>query len=368
MISIFLQKKHTKWSVVCQYRDEETKKRRQKVLGSFEKKRDANAKLIEEQAKLQKDLFVIPKDITVSHYLNEWLNLRVNSIQKSTYVYYKEMIDLRFNNKTAIGRIKLQEVTPMHIERFYIKLCNEVSTNTAIKYHRMLKKALGDAKRKQIITVNPVELVDPPQKSKKTVGQTLTQKEALQYIEAAKNTSMELPVNFALVLGFRASEICGIGLNKIDFEENKIIIDQVTYRDRIEKKVKLKEVKTRSSNRISSVPPQLMELIKKQYETSKNNQNNKLNLLITKEDGSPMDSSALSSNFKKFQRSRNLKIVRFHDLRHTNASLHLQLGTPLKVTSKNLGHSSIGITADLYTHVLTGLEEKAIENIGNLFY
>lgn len=363
--SYFIIEKNNKFVVVYQYKDIQTGKRKQKQIRRFDKKKEAKSFLIQERAKLNQAYNLIATDLKVYDYLKNWNALRKDRLSVTTYNYYNSMINNRLNYDSKLGNMKMFEVTPNHIEIFYSDLLKELSNNSAVKYHRMLSKAFGDAKRKQMIIRNPLEFVEPLKSTKSDTAQILTLEEAQKLIEISAGTKFEVVINLALGLGLRAGEICGLKWDKVDFKNNTILIDTVTFCDKSNRIVKFKEPKTKSSRRLLNVPETIMRLLKV-YKLRQ--EPNDYDLLFVKMNQEPMSSDSLSRNFKDFIRANGFKEIRFHDLRHTNASLHLLAGTDLKVTSRILGHSTIGITADLYTHVLDELNKSAAINMNNMLY
>jgi len=249
-----------------------------------------------------------------------------------------------------------------------------LSGKTVLQYHRILHKALDKAYKMQIISKNPTDLVDAP-KAKKFKAKVLTIDEVKQLFETVRDNRLEVPIHLAIMLGLRAGEILGLSWDKINFESNVITIDTALVRNKGFDEYIFKEPKSESSIRTLTVPIELMSLLKKHKKSQLELQlrsygvfTNKYNLVFTQVNGNPMTSDSFSRLFRDFLKKHNLPLVRFHDLRHTNATLMLASGTSMKVASTRLGHSTIGITADLYTHVLQELEVEASEKIANIVY
>lgn len=365
-MKIFIRKRRNKYVVCLDYRDE-TGKRKQKQLESFDKEKQAIKYMTLEQSKIYQNMYVLPEKITVYAYLNKWLELKKNNLAVTTYARYNCIIENDIQK--GIGYIELQKLTPLKIQSFYNELSERLSQKTILQYHRILHKAFEDAKIYQSLVKNPCEFVETP-KPKKFKAKCLTLHESRQLLEAVKNTRLEIPVNLAVGLGLRSSEILGLSWDRVDFARNTITIDRTVARDRMTKTWVFKEPKSDTSNRVLTAPSSLMKTLKecrvKQLEDLETP--NPYNLVFTKVDGDPMVSDSFSRMFKDFLKRNGLTIVRFHDLRHTNASIMLLSKTPLKVTSARLGHSSISITGDLYTHVLDELETSAANSLESTLY
>lgn len=364
--SLFIRIKNKKYTVVCEYRDAITKKKKQKQLGRFDTKRAAKLCLADEKVKLARGLFVQPHNILLYDYLIDWNNRRKDKLSITTYNYYNEMINCKYNKDTLLGNTKLQDLNAIMVENFYSELKNQgLANNTIAKHHKLLNKALDDAKKKQLIFKNVCEYVERVKTKKSNVSRSLTQNEVQKLLEASKNTIYEAPINLALGLGLRSGEVFGLTWDNIDFEKNTVKIDKVIALNKATREVFFKEPKTISSARTILMPATLSQFLKK-YKLKQ--VPNDYNLVIVNKYSKPYPPSNFSKSFQGFLEKNKFDHLRFHDLRHTNASLHLLAGTDLKVTSKNLGHSSIGITADLYTHVLQELDEAAATNINLMLY
>lgn len=369
---VFIRKRGKKYVLTLEYRSKKDSKRKQKALGSFDKKKDAEKALIEEKSKINNNNFIIPEKITFGEYLNEWVEQHKSSISVTTYARYKDIIDRHVIPN--LGEIELQKLNALQIQKFYNLMLESLSSKTVIQYHRVIHKALDRAYKLQIISKNVSDLVELP-KLKKYKANILTIKQVKQLLEACKNTRLEVPINIAIALGLRAGEILGLSWDNVNFNNNTIVVCNTLVKDKLTKKFIFKEPKSDSSIRTLTAPSELMKLLKehkiKQKELqlrSYGNFNNKYNLLFTKIDGEPMTSDSFSRMFRDFLKKHKLPLIRFHDLRHTNATIMLASGTSAKVASTRLGHSTIGITLDLYTHVLQELEHEAADNISNLIY
>ncbi|MGU9539212.1 tyrosine-type recombinase/integrase [Clostridium tepidum] len=372
MQTVFIRKRGKKYVVTLEYRDKETGKKKQKALGSFDKKKDAEKVLIEEKSKIINGNFIMPEKITFEEYLKQWLEQHKSNLSVTTYSRYKYIVDKQIS--PAIGEIELQKLNSLHLENFYNSMLETLNSKTVLQYHRVIHKALNKAYKLQIINKNISDLVELP-KIKKYKARALTIKEVRQFLELSKNTRVEMPVNLAIALGLRAGEILGLSWDNVNFNNNTIVICKTLVKDKLNKTFIFKEPKSETSIRTLTVPKHLMDLLKEHNKKQKQLQlksygafENKYNLVFTKLDGTPMASDSFSRIFKDFIDRNNLPNIRFHDLRHTNATLMLASGTSMKVASARLGHSTIGITMDLYTHVLQELEEEVAKNISNLMY
>ena len=364
--SLFIRKKNDKYVVICEYRDKETKKKKQKQMAAFVRKKDATVFLSEKKIELGHGYFVTPTSTNFNNYLNTWNDLRKDTIAIATYDYYKSMIRCHYSTDTKIGSANLQEVTPLMLNQFFKSLrAAGLAENTVAKHYKFLHKAFEDAIRNQMVQKKPTDYSEKVQAKKSDISTCLTKNEAQELVRLSIDTRYELPINFALGLGLRSGECFGLRWSDIDFESNTIKIRQTITQDKSTREIFFKEPKTTSSKRTLIIPDALALMLKRHKLKQKQN---KYDLIFINTKEMPILPCDFSSNFSKFIKNNGLRHIRFHDLRHTNASLHLLAGTDLKVTSKNLGHSTIGITADLYTHVLEELDQNAANAINDVLY
>ena len=369
ILTVFVRQRGKKHHVMVEYRDKDNR-RKQKSLGSYDSSRQANKVMIQEKSKLLNNNLVIPNKLTLEGYIREWHSNRHNKLAITTYNRYSLIVDEICD---FIGNIELQKVTPVHINKFYnsldkitYKRRKPLSEKTKLQYHRLLSKAFKDAYRLEYINKNIMELVEAP-KPKKYTAAFLDPVQVKQLFEGVKNSRYEVPVHLAIGLGLRASEIFGLMWDKVDFENNLIKIDTVSVYDEALKRPVLKEPKSETSDRVLTAPKEIMKLLKKQKQFQ-NDIGLDTNFVFTNENGTQATSASFHTPYTNYIKRRNLPHVRFHDLRHTNASLMLLAGVDAKTTSKRLGHSEIGITLNLYTHVLDQLERDASNKISNIIY
>lgn len=369
---VFIRKRGKKYVVTLEYRDIETGKKKQKSLGSYDKKKDAEKSLIENKSKINNNDFIMPEKTSVEQYINGWLNQHKNNLSPTTYSRYKSIIEKDII--PVIGDIELQKLNAIHIQGFYNKMLERLSGKTVMQYHRIIHKSLSTAYKMQIIPKNPAEFVEVP-RVKKYKANVYDIKEVRQLLASVKNTRLEVPVNLALGLGLRAGEILGLRWSDIDFNKGIVNIVQTAVRGEKGGNVIFKEPKSENSVRTLTAPTDLLKILKEHKIKQKELQlqsygafNNEYDLVFTQITGKPMSSASFSRMFRDFLKRKNLPLIRFHDLRHTNATLMLASGTSAKVASSRLGHSSIGITMDLYTHVLQELEQDAAEKLNDVIY
>ena len=236
----------------------------------------------------------------------------------------------------------------------------------------MLRNALKHAVKWQYISKNPCDAVDPPKKHKIEIK--VWNKENIKKAEEIfSDTPIFLHVMLAIYTGMRLGEICALKWEDINFQEGTCIVRRTIQR--VNKEIIIKKPKTENSIRIVVLPQnitKLLKLEKKKQAESKMLFGSEYNtsydgFISVWEDGRLKEPDYVSKKFHKILSSApELPMIRFHDLRHTHATLMLASGVHMKVISERLGHSQIGITMDLYSHVSIDLQKEAIKKLETL--
>lgn len=348
------------------------KKQREKVVGpSYD---EAEKKLNEVLYKMNTGY--IDKNMLISTYLNMWLEDFVkDEMKESTYYTYKTVVNNYIIPK--LGNIKLCDLKVIHIEKFLRDLRkSKLKDGTIHRYYTTLKASLNRAVKLQLLYDNPCRFVTSPKKGKSTT-QILTVDEFNKiYTSLNKNThqekTMKLALSIALETGCRRGELCGLEWKDIDFSDNTITFNQslTMYSD----KWTITTLKTESSYRTIAISNELSEKLRKYKSAVNTNKikygtryiNNVFNgknfdLIFVKENGRYIQPYWLYETFKKLIAKNEInKNIRWHDLRHTSATIMLENGISMKVIQKRLGHSSMDTTSNIYSHVTEKMDRDAI--------
>jgi integrase len=249
------------------------------------------------------------------------------------------------------------------IQSYYGKACERLSARTVHHQHRVLSQSLKYAVRQGYLGRNPAELVDPPSPRKKPM-RTLTPGEVQVLFENAQD-SLYYPVIYTAVsTGLRQAELLGLRWRDIDLDMCSISVSQVLYKRK--GVCQFKEPKTAHSRRRIAMTPKLA-LFLREYRAERESLYWQLgqpisldSLVFASVEGKPIDPGVLSHDFSRIAKQAGLGGVRFHDLRHTFASLMLMRGAKPKVISEALGHSSVAFTMDTYSHIISGMQEDAM--------
>lgn len=368
-----IRKRGKKYAAIVELeRDSTTGKRKQSQIGLYKTKKEAEGALSKTITDLNCNDYISPEKSLLKDFLTMWVETYAINLSPTTYNGYKQIINNHIIPK--LGNRELQKLQPLHIQKYYNELSKTLKGKTLLQHHRVLRKALDYAWKMQVISKNPADLLDSP-KVKKYKATVLEVNDVKKLLNIIQNTQFEIPVNLAIGLGLRLGEILGLRWKDIDFDNGIIKVEQTLVRAGNE--LIFKEPKTEESSRSLSVPDTLLKLLK----DHKRNQlemkmrlgveyDNKYNLVNTKYNGSIINTATFSHAFGDFIRKhkQDLPQIRFHDLRHTNATLMLLSGTPAKVASSRLGHSTINITMDLYSHVLKDMNIDAAKKLNSVIY
>jgi integrase len=362
------------WSIVITLgRDRITGKLNQQWHTVRGTKREAEAKLRELLDALEKGTYVKPSKMTVGEWLEQWLEsyVKVNCTLR-TYDGYSSIV--KNHLKPNLGMIPLTQLKPQQIQQYYSKEFAEgkgLSARTVLHIHRILFQALKYAMRQGILMHNAADLVDPP-RSKKSKMRTLTPSEVAKLLEATKD-SVFYPIYYtAINTGLRQAELLGLRWRDVDLDMAALSVNQVLYKRR--GVCIFKEPKSEHSRRRLDLSPSLALYLRK-YKAQKEAEYAALgktlgddDLVFSRIDGTAVDHGTLTHNFAKTVRELGFGRVRFHDLRHSFASLMLLAGVHPKVVSEMLGHSSVAFTLDTYSHVIGGLQKSAMLKLDEMLH
>lgn len=367
MSRVFLRKRSKNYIVYLEYFDKETNKRKQKNMGSYPLKRDANKRLNEVKEEIYKEELLLPNEMILQDFLLDFLEKYKMNLSITTYNCY-----MRICKKYIIpllGDIKLCDIRPIHIQNYVDDLLDLLTPQTIKVHLNILNLALKRAYRLKLIKENVVQFVEVP-KNKKYKNEIYNAEDIKKLLEKSRETSLELPIILASGLGLRISEILGLTWNNIDFNDFTITIDKITVRDKGQ--VILKEPKTESSIRTISAPKEII-LILKQLKKDRlaaklRDEKSHRELIFYDKNLNPIAQDVLSKKFRYFLQENNLKHIRFHDLRHSHVTMLIDAKVPIKVISERVGHSNVNTTLNIYSHALREMDQEASDKISDTLF
>jgi integrase len=302
------------------------------------------------------------ENMTVGEYLDRWLKGTVyGSVRQSTYDRDTNLVNNHL--KPALGRIKLKKLSPAHVQGFYRdRLDSGLSASTVHKMRAILHKALARAVVWHMVPRNVTEAVEPPQPAPKEM-RPLSPTEARRLLDAAGGERFEALYVLAVTTGMRQGELLALRWQDVDLENATISVRRTLTRDG--GRVTIGEPKTKKSRRSIRLTPQAKEALEEHLKLQLRDveilgdRYDDRGLLFATDTGAPVNPSNLRKrSFTPLLKKAGLSRIRFHDLRHTCATLLLAKGTHPKFVQELLGHATIAVTLDTYSHVIPGMGDQ----------
>lgn len=331
-----------------------------RIAKTFHTQKECQAWIRQMRDQIETGLNWTGSKISVGDYLNQWLQDIEGSIKPKTVRQYEGIV--RNHLKPYLGKIRLQELQPYQIQQTYSKLKDQGHSQRNIQLvHGVIRRALGMAERQGLIGRNPVKAVLPPKVVAKEM-KFLTDNQARQLLISAQGDRYETLYHLAITTGLRQGELIGLKWIDVDWAANTINV-----RRQLQPKrgggYSFEEPKTKAGKRIVQLGEGSMRLLAKHRKSqdverlSEGWQDH--GMIFPSRVGTPTGQRNLYRYFKRLLQKAGLPDIRFHDLRHTAATLMLMNGIPLIVVSRRLGHSKPSVTLDIYGHYLPGMQEQA---------
>jgi integrase len=368
-----LRRRGDAWAIVFDLRGADGERRRK--WHSFKgTKRQAQAELTRLLGEINKAEYIEPSKQTVIAFLEKWLTHIETHVAKKTFERYSEIANTHL--ATAFGTIPLSKLNASDIDAAYSQWLKwgrrngqgGLSPQTIIHHHRVLRQALAQAVKWGLIVRNVADSVDPPRRARPEI-RALDESQLAKLLKHAEGTRLVAPIYFAIVSGVRRGELVALQWSDLDAG-----LGTISVRRSIEQTkdgIATKPPKSGKSRSISLANGTL-EVLRK-HRVAQNAERLKaggayqgLDLIFPREDGSVWEPELFGKAFSAVAKDADVGHVRLHDLRHACASLMLKSGVHAKVVSERLGHSTISITLDTYSHVLPGLQEAAANKLDDL--
>ena len=363
MVAGHLSEKNGNYYAVLSYTDAFGKRRTKWVntgLPVRGNKKKAEAFLMEERKKFQ-TAEPVTGGVLFADYIEQWLEVAKPTIAVATYASYCAMVKRAIAPYFRERRITLQGLTPKDIQDFYLEKLKTVSASSVIHYHANIHRALKHAVKLDLIPTNPADKIDRP-KNDRFIGSFYDAEEVNKLFEVSKGTKLEFPILFGAFYGLRRSEALGLKWDAIDFENDSITIRHTVTSVTLDGKVQLvaaDTTKTKSSLRTLPLVPFVKErllLLKKEQENNRrlcgrSYHKQYVGYVCINEMGDLIKPHYVTEQFPKLLDANGLRRIRFHDLRHSCASLMLANGVPMKQIQDWLGHSDFSTTANIYAHL-----------------
>jgi integrase len=362
------QRSPGRWAIVLDIRDPATGKRRRKWHSFEGTKREAQLECARVISEIQRGSYVEPNKTTVAQFLDQWLANVKPRVSAKTWERYAELAQK--NIIPALGAVLLPKLKPVQISETYAtalasgrrRSTGGLSPATVRAMHALLKSALGQAVKWEMLVRNPADSVDPP-KVRRASMQTYDLEQTADLIEAARGKRIFVPILLAVLCGLRRGEIAALRWRNIDLATAQLAVVQSA--EQTKAGVRYKEPKNGRSRTVALPAMVVTEL--KAWRAKHAEELLKLgkrlsddDFVVAQADGSAYQPHSLAQEWVRFLANHPaLPRIRFHDLRHAHATHMLKAGVHPKIASERLGHSKIGITLDLYSHVLPNMQADA---------
>ena len=314
--------------------------------------------------------YIEPSSMSTAEMLSMWLEHVRPQVATLTYEGYELIVKKHL--APAFERIPLAKLRPLHIQNYIDRALASgrsdkkggLSTTTVRHHHAVLREALSHAVRLQLIANNPAKAVEPPRWVRKET-QVLTESQTARLLKAAEGKDLYAPLVVATCTGLRRSELLGLMREDLDLDAGMLTVRRALQATKTG--LEFKDPKSTQSRRTIALPAFAVEVLKRHLaeQDARREELGPLyedqGLVFPRETGRPWDPSRFSTRFREFEDGLELPRIRFHDLRHGHCSQLLRQGTPLKMASARMGHSTIAITADLYGHILEGQDRAAAD-------
>jgi integrase len=376
--SVFKRPGAQTWTIKYELPRDETGKRRSKMQAGFRTEEDAQRALRKLLSTLDDGTFTEPTKQTVAEFLvNDWLpSLETRGLRPNTVVSYRETVKKRI--VPALGGVQLQKLTPVHLNMFYADLvkggrCDGKGGLSArsVRYsHTIIRRALADAMKWGRLTRNVADAADPPEASaaRRDAQQARgfwSPEELSAFLAYVRPHGFYAALYLSANTGMRRGEVLGLRWRDLDLdnpEGPRLSVSQTVVAP--DRKIEFSTPKT-GHGRVVSLDPATVDVLRQhrvrqaEYRLALGKDYVDHDLVFCEVDGQPVQPDSLSRAFLRLVKASGVRRVRLHDLRHTHASLALKANVHPKIVQTRLGHASIGITMDTYSHVTPGQDLDA---------
>jgi integrase/predicted RNA-binding Zn-ribbon protein involved in translation (DUF1610 family) len=355
----------------------ETEERRRKTQAGFHCRKDAEAAMNKVMTAVEERSYVVPTRITLREYLlKEWLPAIKGTIRPTTFASY--CMHVEGHIVPSLGSLQLSRLSASAINALYARLAENgrlqgkgaLSPATVRRVHATLHRACRDAVRWQRLAVNPVDAADPPRgRSTQRDLPAWSAEQLAGFLCSVRDDRLFALWRLLAMTGARRGEALGLRWDDLDVEAATITIRRALVP--LGGEVQISEPKTARGRRRLALDPLTMEALKAHAARQADERSacdawDESGYIFTTEEGQPLDPHRVSKAFERRLRAAALPRIPLHGLRHTYATLALSSGVNPRIVSGRLGHSTVALTLDIYSHVLPQADAEAAERIAAL--
>jgi integrase len=357
--------------------DPETGRRRQVSKQGFATKREAQAELNAILSQIECGIVTQRSSASLGDYLDEWLPTQKQHVRSTTLHSYAMAVD---RIKRHLSHVKLQALTPLQIERFYSKLLADggskgrsLAAKTVRNTHVVLRKALADAERLELVSRNAAATAKAPRPSRPSRS-TWSSEDIKDFFAAAEDNRLFAAFVLLATTGMRRGEVLGARWSDVNLDAGQLYVANTLTTVGWGQLV-VGPPKTPKSRRIVYLDTHTLEVLKNHRQRQREERvsagddwDGSNDLAFRDEFGGPLHPDWFSREFDRIIRISGMPRIRLHDLRHSYATVALSRGIHPKVVSERLGHATVGITLDLYSHVAPGIAKDAAEDVASTMF
>lgn len=359
------------WAIILEQRDAATGKRKRKWHSFNGTKRQAQVECARLISAMKGGTYIEPDKTTLATFLDKWVDHIKAHVSPRSHERYADLA--RKNIVPLLGGVTLNKLRPAQIAEAYATALASgrrdgkggLSPRTVHHMHRILKQALAQAVKWELLNRNPCDAVDPP-KVERTAMHTFDLPQTAELIDALRGTRMLIPALLAVLCGLRRGELAALRWHNVDLEAGQIAV--VESAEETKDGVRYKEPKSGRARTVALSSTMTDEL--KAHRARQAQELLKLGVrlsgdsfVVAQADASPLKPTSITHEWVRLLGQTSLPRIRFHDLRHAHATHMLASGVHPKIASERLGHSKVGITLDLYSHVLPNMQADAVAQV-----
>lgn len=364
------EKNGTYWFVVSAGKDE-TGKRRQIKRRGFRTEKEAMREMRKILQQIDENTYIKRNKVKYVDFLEgEWLDSKALKLKHVTLNTYKN--NIKNHISPYFKNNDISKITTQMIEKFYTYLSVEkgLAERTILDIHKVIKSSYKTAVKRRYVGSNPVVDAEVPKVPRKEML-VWDLSEATRFLDKTHESKLYIAFLLALTTGMRQSEILGLRWKDINWEEGALNVRQTLSHDG---KKLIKETKTKSSSRTISLTEKAInelklhkkKMLKEKFSMGEDYTD--MDLVVCTKHGTPVNPRNLLREFYRLMKKAKVSKIRFHDLRHTVATLMLSQGINPKIVKEILGHSDIRVTLDTYSHVLPSVHKETAKQYGEMLF